>query len=325
MIISQTPVRISFVGGGTDLPAFYKLFPGRVINTTIDKYIYVIINKRFDSKIVLNHSKKEIVNNIDEIQHAYIRESLKLTGIDNGIEITILSDIPSNGSGLGSSSSLTVGLLNALYIYKGDSKNLAFLANEACKLEIDILNNPIGKQDQYAAAFGGIKLYTFNSNNTVNIEPINISQHDILHLNSNLHLVYTGFSRKSSNILTEQSKNTHINIEYLKKMSEMPIEFKKIFEEKDYNKFGKYLDTAWKYKKHLASGITNIEINKLYEKGLKHGAIGGKLLGAGGGGFILFYVPSENKDIFINNLKRSYKILPFRLERYGTKIIFNSN
>ena len=263
MIISQTPFRISFVGGGTDLPSFYRLFPGRVLNTTIDKYVYVIIKERCDDLIVLNYYKKEIVDSIDKIQHGYIREALKLTEINRGIEITILSDIPSNGSGLGSSSSLTVGLLNAFYAFRGDQKNLSFLAKEACKLEIDILNCPIGKQDQYAAAFGGMKLYTFNSNGTVGIEPIEIHQDEISKLYSNLHLVFTGIMRKSSTILSEQNKNTNDNIEHLKMMSKMPIDLKIIIEKKEYGRFGKYLDTAWKYKKHLANGITNIEINEL--------------------------------------------------------------
>ena len=330
MIISQTPFRISFVGGGTDLPSFYRLFRGRVLNTTIDKYVYVIIKERFDDLIVLNYYKKEIVDNINKIQHDYIREALKLTEIKRGIEITILSDIPSNGSGLGSSSSLTVGLLNAFYAFKGDQKNLDSLAKEDLrikdkeKLEIDILKCPIGKQDQYAAVFGGMKLYTFNTNDTVAIESIEISQNEISKLYSNLHLVFTGIMRKSSTILSEQNKNTEANIEHLKEMSNMPIDLKKIIEKKEYRKLGKYLDTAWKYKKHLANGITNMEINELYEQGIKNGALGGKLLGAGGGGFILFYVPPEKKDFFISNIKKSYKILPFDFERYGTKIIFNS-
>lgn len=325
MIISQTPVRISFVGGGTDLPAFFKLYPGRVLNTAIDKFIYVIIKKRFDSKIVINHSEKEIVENIREIKHDYIREVLKLTGVDNGIEITILSDIPSDGSGLGSSSSLTVGLLNALYTYKGNPQSLDVLAQQACKIEIDILRNPIGKQDQYAAAFGGIKIYTFNSDDTVVIEALSISQDDISYLNTNLHLIYTGISRQSSSILIEQNRNTNINIPYLKKISDMPFKLKKNIEKKYFDKLGKYLDEAWQYKKHLSSRITNIEIDKLYEKGLEFGAIGGKLLGAGGGGFILFYVPMENKEIFINNIKKSHKILHFNLESYGTRIVYNSS
>lgn len=325
MIISQTPVRVSFVGGGTDLPAFYKLFPGRVISTAINKFIYVIIKERFDSKIVLNHSEKEIVDNISEINHDYIREALRLTGVDSGVEITILSDIPPDGSGLGSSSSLTVGLLNALYSYKGNPQCANTLAQEACKIEIEILGNPIGVQDQYAAAFGGIRLYTFNSDDTVEIESIDISQEDICHLNTSLHLIYTGISRESSSILIDQNKNTNINISYLKKMSNMPFDLKEIIEKRDFDKFGKYLDKAWKYKKQLSNDITNIEIDELYEKGLKFGATGGKLLGAGGGGFILFYVPIEEQDNFISNFGKSHKILLFKLESYGTRIVFNND
>lgn len=324
MIICRTPFRISFVGGGTDLSSFYKLYPGRTLNTTINKYIYIIIKKRYDDLIVLNYYKKEIVDHIDKIEHDYIREALKLAKIYKGVEITTISDISSKGSGLGSSSSLTVGLLNAMFSYKGEQKDLSFLAKKACEIEINILNNPIGKQDQYAATFGGLNLYTFNSDESVNIRPINMKKEDISYLSSNLYLVNTGISRKASSVLKEQKKNTKINIEYLKIISQMPYEAKRILEERKFNEFGEYLDKAWQYKKQLSTSITNPQINSLYTRGINSGAIGGKLLGAGGGGFILFYVPLKNKSEFINEILKTHKILPFKFDFYGTKIIFNS-
>lgn len=324
MIISKTPLRISFVGGGTDLPLFYKKITGRVLSTAINKYIFVIIKKSYGNEVILNYSKKEIVKNIGDIKNEYIKESMKSTGIDKGVEITILSDIHTKGSGLGSSSSLIVGLLNALYHYKNDPKTLDFLAKEACRLEIDVLGKPIGKQDQYAASFGGFKIYTFNSDETVEITPITLDEVRLSNLESCLYLVYTGITRRSSTILQEQNTKTEVNFEHLKEMSLMPLQVAKMLEQNQYDDFGIYLDTAWNYKKQLANSITNPKIDLLYNKGLENGAIGGKLLGAGGGGFILFYVPPKNREIFIREISKTSKILPFKFEPYGSKIIFNS-
>lgn len=324
MIISQTPIRISFVGGGTDLPSFYKQHPGRVLSTTINKYIYVIIKERYDDLIVLNYPEKEIVTDVNDIKHDLIRECIKYTGIYKGVDIIIVSDIPSKGSGLGSSSSLVVGLLNAMYTYQGIQKDLYTIAEEACKIEIDILSNPIGKQDQYAATFGGLKMYTFNPDDSIDIEKLDLNLNDILRLNSNLFLLYTGITRKSSDILDEQNKNTNSNLDNLKKMSDMPIRLKNLLENNKFEEFGQYLDKAWNFKKQLAGKIANEDINKLYNKGLESGATGGKLLGAGGGGFILFFVPLCNQKYFINKMQENHKFLPFRFERTGTRIIFNS-
>jgi len=324
MIISKTPLRISFVGGGTDLPLFYQKISGRVLSTTINKYIFVIIKKNYGDEVILNYSKKEVVKNINDIKNEYIKESMKTAGVDKGVEITVLSDIHTKGSGLGSSSSLIVGLLNALYHYKNDPKPLDFLAKEACRLEIDVLGKPIGKQDQYAAAFGGFKIYTFNPNETVEVTPITLDEVSLSNLESCLHLVYTGITRKSSTILEEQNTKTEINFEHLKKMSLMPLQVAEILEQNQYDAFGNYLNTAWNCKKQLANSITNPKIDLLYNKGLENGAIGGKLLGAGGGGFILFYVPPKNREIFIREFSKTVKILPFKFESYGSRIILNS-
>jgi len=324
MIISQTPFRISFVGGGTDLPLFYKKISGRVLSTTINKYIFVIIKKSYSDEVILNYFKKEIVKNINDIKNEYIKESMKSVGIDKGVEITILSDIHAKGSGLGSSSSLIVGLLNALYHYKNDPKPLDFLAKEASRLEIDVLGKPIGKQDQYAAAFGGFKIYTFNPNEIVEVTPITLDEVRLSNLESCLHLVYTGITRKSSTVLEEQNAKTEVNFEHLKEMSLMPMQMAEMLDKNQYDAFGNYLNTAWNYKKQLANSITSPKIDFLYNKGLQNGATGGKLLGAGGGGFILFYVPLKNREIFIREFSETSKILPFKFEPYGSRIIFNS-
>ncbi len=324
MLISQTPLRVSFFGGGTDLPSFYKQFPGRVLSTTIDKFIYVIIKERYDDLIVLNYSKKEIINNVSEINHELIREAMKITGIKKGVEITTLADIPSEGSGLGSSSSLTVGSLNAFYNYIGKLKDSYTLANQACKIEIEILGKPIGKQDQFAASFGGLRVYTFNTDDTVTVEPLNLSLRDIINLQSHFFLIYTGITRSSSNILESQSKKTSQNIEYQKKMSEMPLIAKELLESKNFDEFGEYVNEAWKLKQSLTEGITNSEIENIYNKGIYAGALGGKLLGAGGGGFFLFYVPDNKRNIFLNAFEKDYKLLPFTFDRCGSRMIFNN-
>lgn len=324
MLISQTPLRVSFFGGGTDLPSFYRKYFGRVLSTTIDKSIYVIIKERYDDLIVLNYSKKEIVNSINEINHELIKEAMKIAGIKKGIEITTLADIPSEGSGLGSSSSLTVGLLNAFYNYIGKLKDSATLANEACKIEIEILGKPIGKQDQFAASFGGLKIYTFNPDDTVTVEPLNLTLRDIMNLQSHLYLIYTGITRSSSNILENQNKKTNQNFEYLKKMAEMPLQAKELLESKKFDDFGEYLNEAWKLKQTLTKEITNPEIEKIYEKGLTAGALGGKLLGAGGGGFFLFYIPDNKRNSFLSAFEKDYKLLPFTFDRCGSRIIFNN-
>lgn len=324
MLISQTPLRISFFGGGTDLLSFYRKLPGRVLSTTIDKYIYAIIKERYDDLIVLNYSRKEIVNSVNDIQHELVREAMKKVGIRKGVEITTLGDIPSEGSGLGSSSSLTVGLLNAFYNYIGNLKDSITLAEEACNIEINILGKPIGKQDQYAASFGGLKLYTFNTDDTVTVEPLNLSLRDILDFQNHLFLVYTGITRKSSNILDSQNKRTEVNIEHLKEMAEMPLKAKDMLESKEFDEFGEFLNKAWQIKQTLTNGITNPQIEEIYEKGMNAGALGGKLLGAGGGGFFLFYTPNSKKDAFLKAFEKDYKVLPFTFDRCGSRIIFNN-
>lgn len=327
MIISQTPLRISFVGGGTDLPSYYEKSAGSVLSTTIDKYIYVIIKSRYDDAIILNYSKKEIVEHVDEIQHDIIREAMRKTGIHKGVEITTIADIPSSGSGLGSSSSLTVGLLNALYHYVGVSKNNHELAEEACEIEIKILGNPIGKQDQYAASFGGIKVYNFLPSGIVTTETVRLSQSDLLFIESHMLLAYTNVTRNANDILADQNKKTkdQSNLLQLNELARMPHLLKADLEAGSFDSIGHLLKKNWELKKNLAAGIEISEINQLIEAGESHGALGSKILGAGGGGFVLFYIPPAKREdfkFFIS--KMGFKSFPIRFERYGTRIIFNS-
>ncbi|NQV18387.1 MAG: GHMP kinase [Armatimonadetes bacterium] len=322
MIISKTPLRISFIGGGSDLEDHYQHSEGKVISSAIDKYIYVIIKERFDDKIYINYSKKEIINAVDEIEHDLVRESMRKTGIKDSIEITTLADIPSEGSGLGSSSTVTVGLLHAFYAYQGEIVTKECLAREACEIEIDILRKPIGKQDQYIAAFGGVNQITFNKDNTVDVEKIELCDEQYRKFGSNILLFYTDKTRKSSEILSEQKKNTKEKLDVLKKMVCLVEPFKQNLLNKNYDKLGELLHQNWNFKKSLASKITNGQIDNMCQTALKAGAIGCKISGAGGGGFMMFYVP-RNKQDNVREALKDYRELPFMLDKYGSRIIFD--
>ena len=322
MIISKTPLRISFVGGGSDLKEFYQHRQGKVISASIDKYIYVIVKKRFDNKIVLNYTHREIVDSADEINHELIREAMKITGIDEGIEISTLADIPSEGSGLGSSSTVTVGLLQALYAYQNQIVTKEQLAQEACKIEIDVLDKPIGKQDQYAAAFGNVNIITFNNNGSVKVENLDLCEEQIRRFGSNILLFYTDKTRKADTILAEQKKNTINKSEIIKKMVDLVDPFAENLKSKNYDKLGELLNTNWEYKKQLASKISNGDLNNMYDTAIKAGAIGGKISGAGGGGFMMLYVPRHKQDNVRDKMK-NYRELPFMIDKYGSRIIFD--
>lgn len=322
IIMSQTPLRVSFAGGGTDLASFYQKEEGWVISSAIDKFIFVIIKERFDDKIYINYSKKEIVDTVDEIEHDLVRESMKKTGVSHGVEITTLADIPSSGSGLGSSSSVTVGLLNALYAYQGELVTAERLAQEACEIEIDILNKPIGKQDQYIAAYGGMRFIKFCKNEEVNVERINLHNSHKRKFGANLLLFFTGKTRSSDKILTEQKNNTNDRMNVLKMMKFQAKEIREALEANEFDQIGNILANGWDYKKKLASKISNGFINEMYQKALEAGALGGKISGAGGGGFLLLYCPRE-KQHKVREALKEFREFPFFLERDGTKIIFN--
>ncbi|MCL4457666.1 MAG: GHMP kinase [Nitrospirae bacterium] len=323
MIISRTPMRISFAGGGSDLSAYYNKGYGAVISTAIDKYIYITVNKKFDDLIRVSYSQTELVESVDKIQHNIIREALKIVGIEKGIEVIYMGDIPlgSAGIGLGSSSSLAVGVLNALYAYKGQHVSAHRLAEEACKIEIDILGHPIGKQDQFIAAYGGLNFIQFNQDESVYVDPIICKNGTKTALNENLLLFYTGIERYSSEILEEQKQNTKYNLAFLDKMVKLAEEAKKCLIKNELHTFGEILHEGWLYKKKLAGGISSSRIDEYYEKALKAGAVGGKILGAGGGGFLLFYCPEDRQDNVREELT-SLKETPFVFEPQGSKIIY---
>lgn len=321
MIISKTPLRISFFGGGTDLKDYYSKETGAVVSTAIDKYIYITVNKRFDNSIRISYSKTEIVNHINEIQHPIIKQALKLVGIDKGIEITSIADIPAK-TGLGSSSTFTVGLLNALYAYKGIYVNAETLAKQACQIEIDILKEPIGKQDQYAAAYGGLNYIQFNNDETVFVNPIISSKETKDYFNENLLLFYTGITRGASEVLNDQKKNTANKMENLNSMKLLVEDLRGILlEGKDLSQIGRKLNESWVLKKGMSDKISNNCIDENYNLAIKNGAIGGKVLGAGGGGFLLFYCEPHNHERLTNALS-DLQLVPFKFEPQGSKIIF---
>ncbi|MCL5019162.1 MAG: GHMP kinase [Patescibacteria group bacterium] len=322
MIITQTPLRISFAGGGTDFHDYYRKNGGCVLSSAIDKYVYVIVKERFDNNIRVGYSKTEMVDDVDQIEHELVRECLRKTGIGKGIEISTMADIPSEGSGLGSSSTVTVGLLNALYAYKGEMKPTEILAQEACEIEIDILGKPIGKQDQYIAAFGGIRHITFNKDDTVSTERIELADDKVRRLSECLLLFYTGMTRSASAVLTEQKANISDKEKVLTQMKDLCTDIKYCLFNGGGNRFGEILHKGWEMKKTLARNISNSGIDDLYRKALDGGAIGGKIAGAGAGGFLLLYCPPENQASLREALSE-LKELPFNLERDGTKVIFN--
>jgi len=322
MIISQTPLRISFVGGGTDLKSFYQHEDGMVLSSAIDKYVYVIVKERFDDKIYINYSIKEIVDEVSEIKHQLVREAMRKVGIERGVEITTLADVPSEGSGLGSSSSVTVGLLNALYHFSGRQVTLEQIAREACEIEIDICKKPIGKQDQYIAAYGGLNKIIFHSDETVSISRIPVYNTDLLILGSRLLLFYTNKTRNADVILRKQRQNTNNKMETLQKMKSFVPKVEQALKNNNFNKMGKLLHENWLLKKSLVDDISNSEINRMYNLAMEAGALGGKLCGAGGGGFLMLYVPKAKQDR-VRAALGDYRELPFMLDSYGSRIIFN--
>jgi D-glycero-alpha-D-manno-heptose-7-phosphate kinase len=323
MIISKTPLRMSFAGGASDFKGYYEKGHGSVVSTAIDKYIYVTVNKKFDDLIRVSYSKTETAENVDKVEHNLVREAMKLTGVTKGIDISYMSDmLPAReGTGLGASSSLSVGILNALYTYKGQRVSAERLAKEACRIEIEILGDPIGKQDQYAAAYGGFNYIRFNSDDSVLVEPIRFTDEIKKQLNKNLLLFYTGMNSISSEVLPEQKKKIDVNVDSLDKMVEQAEGLKKSLNSNNLENFGDILHQGWLYKQKLASRITNPVINGYYERAREAGAVGGKILGSGGGGFLLLYCKPENQDKVrqaLSGLKETF----FNFEAEGSKIVY---
>lgn len=324
MIISRAPFRVSFCGGGSDIPSFYEKYGGCVLSTSIRKYVYLAINKAFNKDtITLKYSKTEVVTDPDKIEHRIFRQVLKDFGT-KGIEITSMADIPS-GTGLGSSSSFTVALLKLLYTWNEHSASAYKIAKEACDVEIVELHNPIGKQDQFAAAFGGLKFYEFCPDGFVRVEPVIMRHESYQKLQNNLLMFYTGDVRDANQILGIETRNLAddaAKIESTKKLCAMTRELKTRLEDNDVDALGPVLAESWEIKKSLAQGISNPAIDAAYEKGMRAGATGGKLLGAGGGGFLLFYVPTDAAKKDVRAALRGLTEMPFELDQAGCSIIF---
>ena len=324
MIISRTPLRISFVGGGSDLPAFYEREPGAVVSTTINSYIYITVNRKFDRRIRASYSQTEAVDRVEDLKHELIRESLRVTQIDGAIEITSISDIPSRGTGLGSSSAYTVGLLNALYAHTGRLAGAERLSREACAIEIERCGRPIGKQDQYSAAYGGLKYLSFNTDGTVFVDQILCEPATRRRLESHLLLLYTGQTRRAESILEEQSRNSadlDATRSSLRRMVGLAGQLRDALNRSDLDGFGEVLHANWEQKRQLAQGISTPTLDGWYDTARAQGAIGGKVLGAGGGGFLLLYAaPERHGDI--RSALSGLRQIPFRFEPQGSRLIY---
>jgi len=325
MIISKTPFRISFAGGGSDIPIYYRKFGGSVVSTTIDKYMYIALNKKFDSGIRAAYSKIEEKKHTNDIDHPLIKAALQMLSIEGGVEITSIADIPSSGSGLGSSSSFTVSLLHALHTFLGNYISADDLASQACKIEIEICKEPIGKQDQYAAAYGGLNFIRFNTDDSVTVEPIILNYKQLAELQNHLLLFYTSRSRSASNVLIKQTNNLSTNKQIqgiMKSMVQLSLDLKEELKRGNIYTFGKIMHDNWILKKKLEETISDPEIDYWYSKAIDAGATGGKLLGAGQGGFLLFFAHPDNHAKLINALS-DLRIIPLKFELDGSQIIFS--
>ena len=323
MIISRTPLRVSFVGGGSDLEDFYRHEPGAVVTTAIRKYIYITVNRKFDSKIRASYSVTEMVDSVSDVRHELIRECLKKRNIDGAIEITSISDIPSQGTGLGSSSSYTVGLLKALYAHGNQHVGAERLAREACEIEIARCGKPIGKQDQYIAAYGGFQHIQFNPDGSVFVDPIVCSLGTRQRLESELLLLYTGITRSANPILAEQKQNlaSSRHRDALRQVVRLASDLRDALTGNDLSAFGEILHQGWVVKKSMAGGTTNAQIDHWYALARTNGAVGGKILGAGGGGFLLLYATPEDHPRICQALPE-LRPVTLRFEPQGTKIVY---
>jgi D-glycero-alpha-D-manno-heptose-7-phosphate kinase len=321
MIMSKTPMRVSFFGGGTDLPSYYLKQEGCVVTTAINKYIYINVKKKFDKSIRLSYSTTETVKDVSEIKHDIVRESLSFLCLKDSIEITSISDLPSNGTGMGSSSAYCVGLLNSLYAHSGVMMSCDKLAKYACRIEMERLKKPIGKQDQYIAAYGGFNFISFRPNGEVVVEPICCSEETVRKLEQNIILFYTGFSRGSDSILDVQNSNMSNIRSMLDTMVSLTKEIKQRLSANDISYFGSMLHESWIIKRKLVPGITNSVVDHYYQVGRKCGAEGGKLLGAGGGGFIMFYADPDAQNKIKNDLRELIP-LSIKFEANGSQIVY---
>lgn len=321
MIITKTPLRISLFGGGTDFPAYYKEEEGCVLSTAIDKFIYVIIKERFDSNIRVGYSTTELVEQIDDLKHELVRECLRKTRITERIEIATMADIPSAGSGLGSSSSVTVGLLHAMYAHLSRPQSHESLAHQACEVELDVLGKPIGVQDQYIAAYGGQRFLRFSAAG-VDVQRVETSADNLARLNQNLMLFYTNVTRRAETILDEQNKNIGHRLSHLRTLKQFAQDAYRYLQHGELDQLGLLLHESWQLKRELASRISNEYLDGLYAAARHAGALGGKIAGAGGGGYLLLYCPPE-RQTHVRQALAHLAELPFNLEKGGTRVIFD--
>jgi len=323
MIVSKTPLRMSFVGGGSDLPAFYREEMGAVLSTSINRYMYICVNKKFDGRIRVSYSRTEDVEHRQQVDHPLVREALDLVGIDGGVEIASMADIPSKGTGLGSSSAYTVGLLNALYAYRNQFASKEKLASQACEIEINRCSEPIGKQDQYAAAYGGLNLIRFHPDESVSVDPIICKPTLLQEMEESILVFFTGRTRSASTVLTNQSRVMKTN-KYrvlMRRMIQLAFEMKQELESGTLEHIGELLNENWLLKAQLAVGITDSQIDAWYNAGMANGALGGKLLGAGNGGFMMFYAAPDRHTQIIEALS-DLEPVKFFFERGGSQIAF---
>jgi D-glycero-alpha-D-manno-heptose-7-phosphate kinase len=326
MIITKTPLRLSIGGGGTDLPFFCSKFGGELITAAIDKYIYVTVSQRkFHKEFRLAYSKTENVSEINSIENNRIREALKLLNITDLLEISIISEVPGS-SGMGSSSAFTVGLLKALHAYKGEHVSSKTLAEEAAKIEIEIIKEPIGKQDQYAAALGGINHLKISKEGSVFASPLNLSYETIRELERNLHMFFTGIRRDATEVILDQAKSAlsdEEKMECMKQIKQIGLDIKNALEKGDTKMFGKLMNLHWETKKKMSNKISDKQIDNWYETALKNGAFGGKIMGAGGGGFFLFYNDLNPREFIKIMENEGLKYVPFRFDMDGSKILLD--
>ena len=324
MIISKTPLRMSFVGGGSDLPVFYRKYGGAVVSTAINKFVYITINKKFDNHIRIAYSRVEEPASVEKIKHPLVREALRMLKIEGGIEIMSIADIPARGTGLGSSSSYTVGLLHALYAYNGQFASAERLAREACEIEIGRCGEPIGKQDQYAAAFGGFNFIEFHPDDTVTVEPVICKPETLQQLQTKTIVFYTGITRSASALLKTQRdavSTQKAKQKMLQRMVGLARRLRTELQKNNVEAFGEIIHENWMLKKNLTSSVSTGQIDDWYQRARRAGAVGGKLLGAGSGGFMMFYAPRERHEAIANQLKELRQI-EFRFEPQGSSIIF---
>ncbi|MBF0175317.1 MAG: GHMP kinase [Magnetococcales bacterium] len=319
MIITRTPLRVSFAGGGSDMRDYYAARPyGAVVSATIQSYMYIVVHPYFHDKIRIKYSKTEDVDCIDEIRHPLVREALRKVKLGAGVEIASFSDVPA-GTGLGSSSAFTVGLLHALYAFQGEAVTPDRLAAEACQIEIDRLKEPIGKQDQYASAFGGVNYIRFARDETVHVAPVSLDQEGLRSLEEKLCLYYIGNDRAAGTILAEQRQNLHKpdKMACMDKITALADQLRDHFHLWQVDRLGQILTQGWRYKQEMAAGISNARVEAFMAEALRLGATGGKLLGAGAGGFVL--LQADNHPEIAARL--SCRTLPFRVAQEGSRVI----